>query len=189
MPTPADHARRVLLVVERLPMLCIDHFWLLTNLRRHRYSCARPFGAVPHAGEGREAHGGAYRRAGVGAVVGAPPKEPLPWAPTPGRRRHQGRAQNDTLFLLNALTDEVLHAARCVMERTAGSYCAYYVRQFLSARPANLQSRRHHPPPPPSGSSPSVPSDHERPFGLRRCASAPPIPTWIRKTSLATSGE
>ena len=32
-----DHARRVLLVVERLPMLCVDHFWLLTNLRRHRY--------------------------------------------------------------------------------------------------------------------------------------------------------
>ncbi len=40
------------------------------------------------------------------------------------------RAQNETLFLLNLLAYEVLHAARCVMEQTTGTgWCLRRLRE------------------------------------------------------------
>ena len=61
----------------------------------------------------RRYHRCAARRATTGAAV---------WAPTPGRRKQKcGPAQNETLFLLNVLAYEVLHAARRVMEQTTGT--------------------------------------------------------------------
>ena len=58
--------------------LLVDHQPASRPLQRRAAA-----GAVPHAGQGRGAHGRADGRVGAGVVVGAPPEEPLP-GPPPG---------------------------------------------------------------------------------------------------------
>ena len=99
-----EHPRRVVLVVLERPetavcrSLLVDHQPEARPLQRRAAA-----GAVPHAGQGRGAHGRADGRVGAGVLVGSPPEEPLP-----GRRleavtqpEEPGvRAQNETLLLL-----------------------------------------------------------------------------------------
>ena len=120
-----EHARRVVLVVvERPGELFVDHFWLITNLRRDRYSGARLLGLYRMRGKA-EGHMGelmdvlapalsSVRRTkshyrGRRLEADSPPEEA-------GVRAH-----NETLFLLNLLAYEVLHAGRCVMEQATGT--------------------------------------------------------------------
>ncbi len=120
-----DHARRVVLVVvERPEELFVDHFWLLTNLRRDRYSGARLLGLYRMRGKA-EGHMGEL----LDVLAPALSSVRRPKSHYRGRRlgadaraQEAGvRAQNETLFLLNLLAYEVLHAARCVMEQTTGT--------------------------------------------------------------------
>ena len=119
-----EHARRVVLVVvERPGELFVDYFWLITNLRRNRYSGARLLGLYRMRGKA-EGHMGEFMDVLAPALSSAA----RPKSHYRGRRLEATtepeeagvRAQNETLLLLNLLAYEVLHAGRCVMERATG---------------------------------------------------------------------
>ena len=120
-----EHARRVVLVVvERPGELFVDHFWLITNLRADRYSGARLLGLYRMRGKA-EGHMGEL----MDVLAPALSSVRRPKSHYRGRRleadsrpQESGvRAHNETLFLLNLLAYEVLHAGRCVMERATGT--------------------------------------------------------------------
>ena len=110
--------------MERPEQLLVDHFWLLTNLRRDRYSGARLLGLYRMRGKA-EGHMGEL----LDVLAPALSSVRRPKSHYRGRRlgaearaQEAGvRAQNETLFLLNVLAYEVLHAARCLMEQTTAT--------------------------------------------------------------------
>ena len=120
-----EHPRRVVLVVvERPGELFLDYFWLITNLRRNRYSGARLLGLYRMRGKA-EGHMGEFMDVLAPALSSAA----RPKSHYRGRRLEAAtepqeagvRAQNETLLLLNLLAYEVLHAGRCVMEQATGT--------------------------------------------------------------------
>ena len=120
-----EHARRVVLVVvERPGELFVDHFWLITNLRADRYSGARLLGLYRMRGKA-EGHMAEL----MDVLAPALSSVSRPKSHYRGRRleadsrpQESGvRAHNETLFLLNLLAYEVLHAGRCVMQRATGT--------------------------------------------------------------------
>ena len=120
-----EHPLRVVLVVlERPEQLFVDHFWLITNLRRDRYSGARLLGLYRMRGKA-EGHLGEL----MDVLAPAFSSVPRPKSHYRGRRleavtepEEAGvRAQNETLLLLNLLSYELLHAGRCVMEQATGT--------------------------------------------------------------------
>ena len=119
-----EHPRRVVLVVlERPGELFLDYFWLITNLKRNRYSGARLLGLYRMRGKA-EGHMGEFMDVLAPALSSA----------ARAKSHYRGRileavskpeeagvrAQNETLLLLNLLAYELLHAGRCVMERATG---------------------------------------------------------------------
>ena len=119
-----EHPRRVVLVVERPGELFVDHFWLITNLRRDRYSGARLLGLYRMRGKA-EGHMGELMDVLAPALSSAPrPKSHYRGRRLEADRRPEEpgvRPQNETLLLLNLLAYEVLHAGRCVMEQATGT--------------------------------------------------------------------
>ena len=120
-----EHPRRVVLVVvERPGELFVDHFWLITNLRRDRYSGARLLGLYRMRGKA-EGHMGELMDVLAPALSSAPrPKSHYRGRRLQADRRPEEpgvRPQNETLLLLNLLAYEVLHAGRCVMEQATGT--------------------------------------------------------------------
>ena len=120
-----EHARRVVLVVvERPGELFVDHFWLITNLRADRYSGARLLGLYRMRGKA-EGHMGELMDVLAPALSSVRrPKSHYRGRRLEADRRPQEsgvRAHNETLFLLNLLAYEVLHAGRCVMQRATGT--------------------------------------------------------------------
>ncbi len=120
-----EHARRVVLVVvERPGELFLDYFWLITNLKRNRYSGARLLGLYRMRGKA-EGHMGEFMDVLAPALSSAPRAKShyrgrcLEAATEP--QEAGVRAQNETLLLLNLLAYEVLHAGRCVMEQATGT--------------------------------------------------------------------
>ena len=120
-----EHARRVVLVVvERPGELFVDHLWLITNLRADRYSGARLLGLYRMRGKA-EGHMGEL----LDVVAPALSSVRRPKGHYRGRRQQADsrpqesgvRAHNETLFLLNLLAYELLHAGRCVMQRATGT--------------------------------------------------------------------
>ena len=120
-----EHPRRVVLVVlERPGELFLDYFWLITNLKRHRYSGARLLGLYRMRGKA-EGHMGEFMDVLAPALSSA----------ARAKSHYRGRlleavsepqeagvrAQNETLLLLNLLAYELLHAGRCVMEQATGT--------------------------------------------------------------------
>ena len=120
-----EHPRRVVLVVlERPEQLFVDHFWLITNLKRDRYSGARLLVLYRMRGKA-EGHLGELMDVLAPAFSSVPrpkshyrgrPLEAVTEPEEPGVR-----AQNETLLLLNLLAYELLHAGRCVMEQATGT--------------------------------------------------------------------
>ena len=119
-----EHARRVVLVVlERTGELFVDHFWLLTNLRGDRYSGPRLLGLYRMRGKA-EGHMGEL----LDVLAPALSSVRRPKSHYRGRRLEADtrpeepgvRVHNETLFLLNLLAYEVLHAGRCLMEQATG---------------------------------------------------------------------
>ena len=120
-----EHPRRMVLVVlERPGELFLDYFWLITNLKRNRYSGARLLGLYRMRGKA-EGHMGEFMDVLAPALSSAPRAK----SHYRGRRLEAGtepdeagvRAQNETLLLLNLLAYEVLPAGRCVMEQATGT--------------------------------------------------------------------
>ena len=120
-----EHGRRVVLVVvERPGELFVDHFWLITNLRCERYSGARLLGLYRMRGKA-EGHMGEL----LDVLAPALSSVRRPKSHYRGRRlrtdsrpQESGvRAHNETLFLLNLLAYEILHAGRCLMEQATGT--------------------------------------------------------------------
>ena len=119
------HPRRVVLVVlERPGELFVDHFWLITNLRRDRYSGARLLGLYRMRGKA-EGHMGEL----MDVLAPAFSSAARPKSHYRGRRLEAAsrpeesgvRAQNESLLLLNLLAYELLHAGRCVMQQATGT--------------------------------------------------------------------
>ena len=74
----------VLVVVERPGELFVDHFWLITNLRRDRYSGARLLGLYRMRGKAEGQHMGELMDVLAPALSSVRPyEEPLP-GPSPG---------------------------------------------------------------------------------------------------------
>ena len=117
-----EHPRRV--VLERPGELFVDHFWLITNLRRDRYSGARLLGldrmrgkAEGHMGELMDVLAPTFSSA-------ARPKSHYRGCRLEAVTQPEEagvRSQNETLLLLNLLAYELLHAGRCVMEQATGT--------------------------------------------------------------------
>ena len=120
-----EHPRRVVLVVlERPGELFVDHFWLITNLRRDRYSGARLLGLYRMRGKA-EGHMGELMDVLAPAFSSAArPKSHYRGRPLEAVTQPEEagvRSQNETLLLLNLLAYELLHAGRCVMEHATGT--------------------------------------------------------------------
>ena len=114
----------VRVVVERPGELFVDHFWLITNLRADRFSGARLLRLYRMRGKA-EGHMGEL----LDVLASALSSVRRPKSHYRGRRLQADsrpqeagvRAHNETLFLLNLLAYEVLHAGRCVMEQATGT--------------------------------------------------------------------
>ena len=138
-----EHARRVVLVVvERPGELFVDHFWLITNLRRDRYSGARLLGLYRMRGKA-EGHMGELMDVLAPTLSSAA----RPKSHYRGRRLETDlraeepgvRPQNETLLLLNLLAYGVLHAGRCVMQQATGT--GWSLRRLRATGAASGQPR------------------------------------------------
>jgi hypothetical protein len=100
--------RVVLVVLERPGELLLDHFWLLTNIKAESLSGEALLGLYRERGKA-EGHMGELMD------VLAPALSSSSRARWP--RTTDAFARNEALLLLHLLAYEVLHSARCVMEK------------------------------------------------------------------------
>ena len=113
----------MLVVLERSGELFVDHFWLIMNLRRDRYSGARLLGLYRMRGKAGGAMGELLDALAPAFSSAARPKShyrgrPLEAAGRP--EESEVRAQNEKLLLLKLLAYELLDAGRCVMQQGTG---------------------------------------------------------------------
>ncbi|HIP53527.1 MAG TPA: hypothetical protein EYH03_05900 [Chromatiales bacterium] len=109
----------VLVVMERVDDIFLDHFWLITSLDAKRYPPERLLALYRKRGKA-EAHMGEMMDVLRPALSssGRPKIHCRGMAPIPELTTDTGvRPQNETLLLLNMLAYEILHMGRSLMEK------------------------------------------------------------------------